>query len=188
MAPLENSHDPWIEIARVARVHRCESLLMGFSRITESIVGSQVEKLIGRTPSDVVVLRAPEGWRLSDTRRVLVPIAGRHMHNELRARMLGSIWRLGAREITLLRVVPQAATDPYRAQVRQALLRTARDEVPHASDFLVTRSDDVVEAIAEHAAEADLLVLGLQGRTFGEVALRIAERTTCAIVMISRRE
>jgi APA family basic amino acid/polyamine antiporter len=182
------SVDPWHEILRVARVHRCESLLLGLSRITEEEIGSQVEKLIGRTPSDVVVLRAPEGWLLRNAKRVLVPIRGRHMHNELRARLLGSIWRLGAREISLLRVVPGLATDLHCAQARQALERTAEDEVPHASDYLVTKNNDVVEAIAEHATACDLLVLGLRRRTFGDMALRIADRTTCAIVMISRRE
>ena len=182
------SRDPWHEIVRVARLHRCESLLLGFSQITEDVMGSQVEKLIGRTPSDVVVLRAPKGWLLRDTRRVLVPVRGRHMHNELRARLLGSIWRLGSREISLLRVVPGSASELQCTQVRQALERTARDEVPYASSHLVTKSDDVVEAIVEHASEFDLLVLGLRRRAFGDVALRIAERTSCAIVMISRRE
>jgi hypothetical protein len=181
------SVDPWLEILRVARTNRCESLLVGFSEITEPSVGGELESLMRRVSSDVVVLRAGEGWLLRDVKRVLVPVRGRRMHNELRARLLGSIWRLGAREITLLRVVREAATDYQCDEARRGLKRIARDEVSHASQFLVTRSNDPVEAIASHAADHDLVVLGLRRRVFGEVAVQVAERTTCAIVMISRR-
>ena len=186
------SVNPWTEIIRVARTHRCESLVLGFSRLTESQVASQLELVMSGVPSDVVVLRAPEGWLLRDAHRVLVPIAGRGSHNELRARLLGSIYRLGDREITLQRVVPESATAYACAQARLGLVRTARDEVPHACQFVVTQNDSVVEAIAGQAESSDLIVLGLlrrrrQRRSFGEIALGVVERTSCAVVMISRR-
>lgn len=186
------SPNPWVEIVRVARIHRCQCLLVGFSRLTEPGVGSQLESLMSGIATDVVVLRAPEGWLLRDARRVLVPIAGRGSHDVLRARLLGSISRLGAREITLLRVVSESASDLACAQAQLALSHIARDEVPHASKFVVARSNNVAEAIAEHATASDLVVLGLQRRgrqrkSFGDVAVRVAERSSCAIVMISRR-
>jgi amino acid transporter len=186
------SADPWAEIHRVAVSQRCESLLLGFSRLTEPSVNSRLERVMGGVTSDVVVLRAPEGWALRDAHRVLVPIAGRGIHNELRARLLGSLYRLGAREITLLRIVRESATEAECAQARRALMRTAHDEAPNATQYLVTKSDDPADAIASHAAESDLVVLGVQRqarqrRAFGKVAVRVAERTPCAIVMISRR-
>jgi nucleotide-binding universal stress UspA family protein len=50
----------------------------------------------------------------------------------------------------------------------------------------------VADEIAARAAGSDLLILGLQRlgrrrRVFGEQVLEIARRTTCPLLMISRR-
>lgn len=97
----------------------------GSQRTAAPNVQSHLEPLMRRVQCDVVVLRAPEGWLLRDVRRVLVPVAGRRMHNALRARLLGSIHRLGAREITLLRVIPGSATEDETVAANLALLRVA---------------------------------------------------------------
>ena len=68
--------EPWGEIVRVADTHRCESLLVGFSSLDESLVGSRLEHLIGKVDCDVVVLRAPRSWQVDHVKRVLVPIGG----------------------------------------------------------------------------------------------------------------
>ncbi|MCB9846784.1 MAG: amino acid permease [Phycisphaeraceae bacterium] len=187
------SASPWEEIVRVARTHRCESLLLGLSDLTNETVRARLEGVVGDVASDVVILRAPHGWRLHDVKRVLVPVAGRGGHDALRARLLGSIHRLGAREVTLLRVLPASATDREFAQARQALARTARDEAPRGCQIIVDRSDDAAGAIAGHAAQSDLVVLGIrragkQRKAFGDFAISIADRTSCGIVMISCRD
>jgi nucleotide-binding universal stress UspA family protein len=56
----------------------------------------------------------------------------------------------------------------------------------------VVRCDEVSRAIAEHAADCDLVVLGVQRmhrrhKALGEVALRISRETACPILMISHR-
>ena len=81
--------EPWNEIVRVARVHRCESLLIGFSRLDEEMVGSRLEQLIGEVGSDVVVLRAPCDWTVDDVERVLVPIGGRGGHGRIAGTFIG---------------------------------------------------------------------------------------------------
>jgi len=185
--------DPWAEITRVAKTHRCESLLLGLSSLDAPAVRSELERVISAVGSDVVVLRAPVGWRIRNVKRVLVPIAGKGGHDALRARLLGSMHRLGAREVTLLRVLPASATDREAAQAKQDLDRIARDESPHGSTTIVERSDQAIDVIAEHGEPCDLIILGLQrggrqGQVIGPFTLGIAARLNCGIIMISSRD
>ncbi len=186
------SGDPWSEIARVAGVHDCESLLIGLSNLTGHAIEAHVEQLMASVACDVVVLRAPTGWVLDDVKRVLVPIGGRGGHEVLRARLLASIHRLGAREITLLRILPAGATAREQAAAKRELKILAQDEVAGDAQLVVACTDDVVGELTRRASECDLVILGLQrlGRRrklFGEVVLRLARETSCGLVMISRR-
>ena len=184
--------NPWNEIARVARLHRCESMLLGLSSLTEPGLETRLETLLGQVPCDVAILRAPSGWQLRDVRRVLVPLGGRGKHDELRARLLASIHRMGARESTLLRVVPSSMTLRDQERAATELRRVAKDEVAGNSNAIIVAEDDVVSAVVRQAAQADLVVLGLKRigqrrKVFGDLALRIARETNCGIIMISRR-
>lgn len=184
--------DPWSEIARVARAHDCESLLIGLSDLTAPGIEHHVEELMASVACDVVVLRAPLGWSLDTAPRVLVPVGGRGGHDELRARLLASIHRLGARQITLLSVLRSTATPREQDAARRELKRVARDEVPGKAEVVVALADDVLGELCRRAAENDLIILGLQRigrhrRVFGQLALHVARETSCGLVMISRR-
>jgi amino acid transporter len=67
---------PWTEISRVAQTHRCESMVLGLTHFTEEVMGTHLEDLMSLVDCHFVVLRAPQGWRLSEVQRVLVPIGG----------------------------------------------------------------------------------------------------------------
>ncbi len=108
---------PMEEIARVARLHRCESVLLGLSEISEDSHGTHLESLLGTLDANVVVLRSRPDWRLTDVEKILVPIAGRGGHDHLRALLLGSLLRSTQREVTFLRVLP---TDAGHDEVRRA--------------------------------------------------------------------
>ena len=58
------AQDPFAEIIRVARDYRCASVLLGFSKIVEQIHGGNLEQLLSRLDSDIVILRAPPGWTM----------------------------------------------------------------------------------------------------------------------------
>jgi len=185
--------NPWEEIQRVARLHRCESLLMGFSNITEHVMNKKVEELIDRVACDVVVLRAPNGWKLTDARRVLVPVGGHSGHRVLRARLLGSLQRTGLRSVTFLQVVRPDVSDRARAEMEKELRQFADDEAPESLTTIVEPSSDVIATIKAQSQSADLIILGLQRqgskhRTFGDFALAVARETTCAIIMISQKD
>ena len=183
---------PWPEIIRVSRIHRCESILLGFSNFTEEVIENNLEQLMGKVDCDVVVLRAPPGWRLSEVRHVLVPVGGRNVHDQLRARLLGSICRTGRREITFLKIMSEHTSREVCNKARQALSRFAREEVRDNAQVIVLPSNDVAEEITRYATKSDLVILGLQRlsrrrKVFGDITLRIARDTSCGIIMINRR-
>jgi nucleotide-binding universal stress UspA family protein len=173
-------------------MYRCESILLGFSKLTAEVVSKELEHIASAVDCDVVVLRAPHSWRLSRVERVLVAVGGQGVNDMLRARILGSIRRTGAREISYLRVVPAHTSREALARSEQELVRFAREEGGEGSTAQVVRSDNVVDEIGRHALDADLIILGLQRRSprkrvFGDVSVSVAKNTNCGIVMILRR-
>lgn len=186
------ARDPWPEIARVAKIHRCESLLLGLSRLADDTVLTPLDRLLEHCDADVVVLKAATGWKPETATRILVPIGGKGGHDALRARMLGSLIRTGQRTIVFLRVLPESASDRDVARTRSELVQFGRDEARGAYQVEVVRSDDVVSAVVDQAGRCDLLILGAQrlarGRkSFGRITLQIAHRTDRPVILISRQ-
>lgn len=182
---------PWPEIIRVSRAYRCQSLLLGLSNIEEEFSLGNLEELMSSVDSDVVILRAPRGWRLSGAIRILVPIGGRGDHDEVRARLLGSLYRTGPREITFIRVLPEHASTAEFERALKNLKKIANDEVPGTPIVKIVLGNDVSKEITNHAVESDLVILGLQRlarrrKKFGELTLKIARETSCPLIMISR--
>jgi len=189
--------EPWDEIARVADTYRCESMLLGLHSLDQAPEGVEgeggeapLERLLNDVHCDVSIIRALPGWHLEQTRRVLIPVGGKGVQDELRARLLGSLCRTGPRELTFLGVLPADAADDEVVETRASLTHLAALESPTASEVLVLRADDVVGAIAGRAEQADLVILGLprlRGRKLiGKLAVRVAEEVRCATIMISR--
>ncbi len=183
---------PWREISRVARTYRCESLLLGLGTFDDQNLGSDLEWLLSEVDSDVVLSRIPPGWRLSAARRVLVPVGGRRDQSGLRARLLGSLSRSWGLEVVYLGIVRTDAGVGEGRKLEREIRDLAADEVPGRSRVEILRRDDVSDAVVEHAAGADLVILGLRRssrrqKTFGEIPLRVAKETASAVLMISRR-
>ena len=179
---------PWPEIVRVSRMHRCESLLLGLSDVNSA----HLEELISSVACDVVVLHAPPGWHLKNVHRVLVPTRSLGAHDKFRARLLGSLCRTGKREVTFLQVLPEHASDFQCDRAQRRLTQYANEEVPTRADALVMRHNKPLEAITDMANNYDLTVLGLERidknrRQFGQLAPALAQNITCATIMISRR-
>lgn len=190
-ALITTAADPWQEIRRVAKDHDCESLLLGLGEIPDEYraLDMKVESLLEHVDCDVAFLRSPSNWQLADVTRVLVPVGGRGHGHELRARVLGSLCRSGAREITFMTVRTTNADD---ATINQAerYVREQASKIRGQTAVRVHKHDDPAEAIV-HAAEGHgLLILGLGGtrwgqKIFGELALRIARDAPCAVMLLS---
>jgi nucleotide-binding universal stress UspA family protein len=186
------AEQPMREIARVARLHRCESVLMGLSQISSDRDGTHLESLLGELDANVVILRSRVDWRLADATKVLVPVAGRGGHERLLALLVGSLLRKAERQVNFLRVLPTGANLDEVRRAKRELGRLVDDEVRERCDVSVVRSNDPVATVTEAAHESDLLILGVQrfGRRrklFGSFTRTIAQRTSCPLIVLSRR-
>lgn len=190
-ALLTIAADPWTDICRVAQTHRCESIVLGLSDLDARGPMDRLESLINDVASDAAILWAPPGFRLQQVNRILIPVGGKGGHDELRARVLGSLCRTGERDVTFVQFLPSAMDSSRHAEVLNRLRKLAQEETPNHPHAEILVSDDAVHGITERARDADLLVLGLarkQGRrTFGRVGLEIVRRSPCATLLISRR-
>lgn len=186
------AHDPVTEITRVASQIACNLVVLGLSRISGDAAGTHSERLLGSIDVDVVVLRSDPDRRLANVHHILVPVAGQGGHDELRARLLGSLVRTGPRTVTFLRVVPASAPPDQQRRVRRELARLVGDEVPTQAEVVVEASDDPLDTVASHARASDLVVLGVQRlgpkqKLFGRFTRSLALATTCPIIVISRK-
>ncbi len=184
--------EPMQEIARVAQLHRCESVLLGMSSIDEENQSSPLESLLSELDTDVVVLRAPEQWKLSDAKKILVPVAGRGGHDRLLTRLLGSLSREEKRRVTFMRAVPENTSSKEFNRAKRDLAKLARDNIKGQCERLLLRSDDAVDAVVEQAQESGLLILGIQRlgpkeKLFGSFTRELVRRTNCPIIVLSRR-
>lgn len=184
--------DPWGEIARVADVHDCETVLLGLSDFESGTIGQRLEILLGRLDVDTVILRAPRRWSLEDAHRVLVPIGGGRDQSHLRARLLSSLARTGDRSITFFHTIPESASREAVARAEHDLRALARDEAAGIHEIVVERSDDPSAAILQRMNQSDLLVMGTQrrdrgGPNLGTIPIAIARRSETPIILINRR-
>jgi len=184
--------DVWREIARVARDHDCETVLLGFPRLTEPGLEAKLEGLIAELEADVVILRAPRRWQVAEATRVLLPTGGRRDHSLLRARLIASLSRSGARSLTYLRILPPTTPPDARRRLERDLRTLARDEAIGSYEVVVECTDRPREVLLRHAAAADLVVMGTMRRGkywqgFGELTLAMAHETGVPLVLIGRR-
>jgi amino acid transporter/nucleotide-binding universal stress UspA family protein len=189
---ITTAPEPMAEIARVARLHRCEAVLLGLSEISQETSGSPLEWLLSTVDADTVVLRSKRDWQINDTKEILIPLGGRGGHDRLRARLLGSMTRTGERNVTFLRVLSENATQQEISRARRELSRFAEDEVDQPTTVEVVTSPDPVAVVAERSDECDLIVLGVQrlhrrNKLYGGFVREVAQRTSSPIVVISRR-
>jgi hypothetical protein len=183
---------PLAEIRRIAEEHPCGSLLLGIGDISADAGSPAIEKLMNDIDADVALMKSSPGWSLDDAKRLLVPLGGRGEQDELRARLVGSICRAAAREVTFITVLPSTATDRDVASVQRAVRGLADLKVRGATDVQIVKSDDAAATLIERAADYDLMVLGLQAagwrkKVIGPFAVRIARDAPCATIFLSRR-
>lgn len=184
--------EPWDEIIRVSHAYSCESLLLGLTNLNEKSQ-ERIEYVMNRVDSDVVVLRTTHMWRLSEVKKILVPVRGSGAQDELLARLLGSICRAGNPEVTFLKVLLEDATWQQTDKARKALFQIAEDQVPHGQiKVVIVKNNNVSEEIISHAQDSDLMIVGLQRfsrrhKEFGKLPLYIAQGTDCPMLMISRK-
>lgn len=184
---------PWEEIERVAKVHNCRSLLLGLSDLNDFQTNQNLEKLVKHVKSDVVVFRQPfSGWKITQARKVLIPVAGFGSHDPLRARVAASLWRASQPEITFIQILPSNTPEKICQNNQVKLSRFARRIIPGKTEVSIIPNDDVKGELIKQANEHDLVIMGLgkpgaHEKAFGSIALSLAEKTKTALIFISKK-
>jgi basic amino acid/polyamine antiporter, APA family len=184
---------PWEEIERVARVHNCRSLLLGLSNLNDFQTNQNLEKLVKHVKSDVVVFRQPySGWKITEARKVLIPVAGFESHDTLRARVAASLWRASQPEITFIQILPSNTSKETFQKNHTRLSRFAGRIIPGKTEVRIIPSDDSKSELISQAEVHDLVIMGLgkpgaKEKAFGSIALSLAEETNTALIFISKK-
>jgi len=184
---------PWEEIERVAKVHNCRSLLLGLSSLEEFETSQNLEQLVRNVKSDVVVFRQPySGWKITEVRRVLIPVAGFSSHDPLRARIAASIWRTSQPEMTFVQILPASTPEEIVNKNKVRLSRFAGRIIPGKVEVKILRNDDPKTELINQAQEHDLVIMGLgkpgiHQKAFGSISLALAQKTDTALIFISKK-
>ena len=188
------AQDPWDEMERVAREHRCATILIGMTHLSDAALRGRIDLLASRLTCNVVIARIPPEWRPEGVGRALVPIRGSRVHNSLRARLLTSLRHRAAPQIQVVYLLVHSTdtTPRQRKRREQSYAELVRDEVSTPSIIKSIVGDDVGEAITAEACDSDLLILGLSRvsrgkRTVGEATRKIVASTSCAVFVIGDR-
>ncbi|MFU8859264.1 MAG: APC family permease [Cyclonatronaceae bacterium] len=185
--------EPWAEIERVVKVHRCRSMLLGLSSFSDLQSTQNLEKLVKRVKCDVVVMRQPfTGWKITQARKVLIPIAGFGTHDTLRARVAASLWRASQPDITFLQILPANTSEVKLRKNQKDLSRFSGRIIPGQTETRIVLSDDVKGELVRQTAEHDLVIMGLgkpgpNEKAFGSIPLSMAEETNSALIFISNK-
>tara|TARA_R100001143_G_scaffold63593_1_gene73094 strand:+ start:7703 stop:9925 length:2223 start_codon:yes stop_codon:yes gene_type:complete len=185
------ANEPWEEIARVIKIHRCRSVLLGLSNFSELHTTQNLEKLIKQVKCDVVVFRQPySGWKIESAKKILIPVTGVGSHDSLRARVAASLWRTYQPEFTFFQILPSNTPIKVKEKKEQELGRFSSRIIPGNSEVKIILSDDVKNELIRQTAEHDMVIMGLgkagpKREVFGEITLDMAEKTDTALLFIS---
>lgn len=184
---------PMPEIARVAALHQCQSIVMGLSDISDREKIRKLERLLASIDLDVVILRAKPDWKLASAKRILAPVTGQGGHEFLMSKVLGSLSRKAQRDITYLKVVGPNISDREIQRETRSLRELSEDQLRDRAQVQVLRHEDPAAAIAEQAKDFDLIILGAtrsgdRETVIGGFTSRIAGETPCPLLVLNSRD
>jgi len=163
----------------------------GRSGTNERLFGSVIDHIIENPPADIAIVRM-RPYKLLN--KIVVPIAG-GPNSRLAATVAMSIARNTDEdtEVVLIHVVVSGA-DPVQAK---ALAGKAFRRATQGIDFPFTErivpAESPFDGIIEAAASSDMVVIGatkeprFRNLLMGNVAQRVADGTTCPVIIVKRR-
>ncbi|TVQ03309.1 MAG: amino acid permease [Balneolaceae bacterium] len=185
--------EPWNEMARVAKLHRCKSILIGLSNITELQTQKDIDNLVKAVECDVVIFRQPfSGWKISDVKKILVPVAGFAEHDLLRARILASLWRENQPMVSFVQILPTNTPTDVVAKSRKKLHSFASQIIPGKKRSRIYLDDNPKELLISLSNKSDLVILGLTAPgpnrpVLGNLPIALATDTSCGLIFINRK-
>jgi len=184
---------PLSEIERVAKIHRCTSVLLGMSGLDDLQVRNRLEGLADRLPGHLIILRSPPGWQPRSLHRVLIPIGGRVVNNILRARLIGGLKSRAPNppEFSYLLIMPTDTPESTVARHKKLWQQLVQEESASDAALTVVRSDDISKEIIKASSDVDLVVLGLsrlkgRKRAFGSIITEVVDRFKGGVMIIGQ--
>ena len=175
------------EITRVARDSQRDLIPPGYKKEEDPLGNSAIHRVIDLQSCDVAILKSDTGY-VGPFERVLVPVGGTDINDQLKVRLLHSIFRDTNCQVTFMTVVSPAQGN--HSQAESTLQRAAKIYSIPNSKLILEENDQVAAAIINQAAGHDLLVLGmreeswLQSFFFGTVAQRVAGQVQCPTLLV----
>lgn len=178
------SHRGLPKVFDAARTNDADAVVMGYggARLASGRAEGVLEELAADLPCDVLVLDG----ETFDPAGVLVPTAGGYSA-DLSAAVAGALRDVSGADVTLLHVADDGEADDGRA-----FLAAWADEHGLADAERRVETGDVEAAVARHAAEATLVVVGATGRGLlarivrGSLTLDVLEDLETPVLMAER--
>jgi amino acid transporter/nucleotide-binding universal stress UspA family protein len=180
------------EIVGVAAEHRCHLILMGYKKDEDPLENSIIHHVISHQPCDIAILKS-DNISVDIFKRVLIPIAGREVHDRLKARFIHCLLPGEESQITLMTVIPLESGIVRRQKALQTLERATKLYHLPSAELVVEESSQVAQAIIQRARDHDLLILGmheeqwLKAFFFGTLAQQVAGQVRCATILTKVR-
>ncbi len=187
------AEEPWAEMARVAKFHSCKSILIGLSNITELQTQKDIDRLVNAVECDVVIFRQPfSGWKISDVKKILVPVAGFSEHDLLRARLLASLWRENQPMVSFVQILPTNTPTDVVSKSHKKLHSFASQIIPGEKRSRIYLDDNPKQLLISLSNKSDLVILGLTAPgpnrpVLGNLPIALATDTSCGLIFINRK-
>jgi len=179
------SHDVARALTNAVVEFDCDALVVGWQareRPSEIVLGSNVDRLVARTPCDVLVEKLGPADAVDS---ILVPVA-EGPHAELAADVARAIAVVNDADINLLRVGEEDTAV-------ERLLASIAARVAPANVQREVRTGSVTETVVEEASNHDITILGstrqgmLRRQLVGSVPQAVGRRADTTVI-ITRRE
>jgi len=176
------------EIINVAKENNCDLILMGYKKEEDPLENSIIHHVISRQPCDVAILKSAK-VTTGAINNVLLPIAGKEVHDNLKVRLAHSLYRSSQCTFTFLTVVPPGAGSNGSSRAEESLKRAAKIYNLPDVKFVTEENDNVAKAIISNASDKDLLLLGMRDEPwldsffFGTVAQQVAGQVECPTLL-----
>jgi nucleotide-binding universal stress UspA family protein len=177
-----------VEIIQVALENNCHLILLGYKKDEDPLDNSVIHHVISHQPCDVAILKS--GNVSADSfRRILIPLAGREVHDKIKVRIVHCLYQMEESQVTLMTVIPPGSSSMRRSRAYEMLKRAAKVYQVPMADLVIDENDQAAQGIINRASGYDLIVLGMRDEPwlkaffFGTLAQQVAGQVQCSTVL-----
>jgi amino acid transporter/nucleotide-binding universal stress UspA family protein len=176
------------EIIQVARENSCHLILLGYKKDEDPLDNSVIHYVISHQPCDVAILKSGN-VSVESFHRILIPIAGKEVHDKIKVRIVHCLYQMKKSKVTLMTVILPGSSAMRRSRAQEMLRRAAKVYQVSQADLVVDEHEQAAQAIINRSAGYDLLVLGMKDEPwlraffFGTLAQQVAGQVRCSTVL-----